>query len=60
MILIVLTNERDKGGDNTEVDEFQAKVDGLLGLFGNFSCEVSQHFSDCCKFYRSVHVDRIH
>ena len=36
MILIVFTIEGDKGGAHPEVDEFQAEVDGLLGLFGKF------------------------
>ena len=36
MILILFTIEGDKGGAHTEVYEFQAKVDGLLGLFGGF------------------------
>ena len=41
MILLVFAIEGDKGGAHPEVDEFQAKADGLLGLFGDFSCEVS-------------------
>ena len=60
MVFVVLTTEEDEGGANPKVDEFQAKVDGLLGLSGDFSCEVSHRFSYCCKFYRWVHVDRIH
>ena len=60
MVVIVFTIKVDKGGAHPEVDEFQAKVDGLLGLFGKFYCKVSHRFFYCCEFNRWVHIDRIH
>ena len=45
MVLIVFTIGGDKGVAHPEVDEFQAKADGLLVLLGKFSCEVSHRFS---------------
>ena len=41
MILIGFNIKGDKGEAHPEVDEFQTKVDGLLGIFGKVSCEVS-------------------
>ena len=60
MVLVVLTIEGDEGGAHPEVDELQAKVDCLLGISGEFSCEISHHFYYCHEFYRWVHVDRMH
>ena len=37
MVLKVLAIEGDEGGAHPKMDEFQAKVDGLLGLSGEFS-----------------------
>ena len=56
MILVVFDVERDKGGSYSKVDEFQAKVDAILGLCGKFSCKVSHRFSDCCEFDTWVHI----
>ena len=57
---MVFTIEGDKGVAHPKVDEFQAKVDGFLGLFGKFSCEGSHRFYYCRDFNQWVHVDRTH
>ena len=57
MILIVFAIKIDKGGSHSEVDDFQDKVDGLIGFQGKYPCEIAHNFSDFCKFDGWVHID---
>ena len=59
MILVVLFVEGDEVRNNSEVDEFQAYVDGLLVFCSNFPCKKSHCFSDCCEFDIWLHIDRV-
>ena len=60
MVITVLTVEGDEGGAHLEMYEVQAKVDCVLGLSGEFSCEIYHRFTYRCDFYLWVHVDLIH
>ena len=44
MVLVLLAAEGYEDGAHPEMDEVQIKVDCLLGLSGEFSCEMSHRF----------------